>query len=80
MRGEERKLLLRFMSELEKTGRYLTYPDIGAVIKDESDTAAFGRNERHLKEMEKQGLILKVGRGKEAHWELTEASKERLGA
>ena len=80
MRGEERKLLLRFMKELEATGRYLTYADIGAVIKDDSDTAAFGRNERHLKEMEKQGLILKVGRGKDSHWELTEASKERLGA
>lgn len=69
-RGAERQLILKFMKELEDRHRHLTIADINVLVED-ADEAAFGRNERHLKELEKQGLVLKVGRGMKAHWELT---------
>jgi hypothetical protein len=33
------------------------------------DSAAVGRFERHLKELEKYGKVLAIGRGKDKVWE-----------
>ena len=60
---------LKDIMELVKTKTRISFMDLNALIPSD-DSAAIGRFERHLKELEKYGKLLKVGRGKEAMWEV----------
>lgn len=46
----------------------ISFSDLTSIIPSE-DTAAVGRFERHLKELEKYGKLIKIGRGVQAIWE-----------
>lgn len=78
----ERKAILKLMAELEERNEFLTLSTLSICIDDE-DEAAFGRHERHLKQMDMiggSGHVMKVGRGKSAHWELTDKGRDALKA
>jgi len=78
----ERKAILKLMGELEEKEEYLTSETLSICIDDE-DEAAFGRHERHLKQMDMvggSGHVMKIGRGRSAHWELTDKGRESFNS
>jgi predicted ATP-dependent serine protease len=60
---------LNDIMELVKTKARISFTDLNVLIPSD-DSAAIGRFERHLKELEKYGKLLKIGRGKDAMWEV----------
>ena len=59
---------LKGIMELLKSKTRISFSDLNAMIPVD-DSAAVGRFERHLKELEKYGKVIKVGRGGSAVWE-----------
>ena len=55
--------------ELAKTKTRIAFSDLSSLIPSD-DSAAVGRFERHLKELERYGKLIKIGRGKDAVWEM----------
>lgn len=55
--------------ELVKTKTRIAFSDLSSLIPSD-DSAAVGRFERHLKELERYGKLIKIGRGKDAVWEI----------
>jgi hypothetical protein len=55
------------MDLIKSKGR-VAFSDLSGLIPTD-DSAAIGRFERHLKELEKYGKVLAIGRGKDKVWE-----------
>lgn len=55
--------------EIANAKTRITFADINPIIPAD-DSAAVGRFERHIKELEKYGKLLKIGRGANASWEI----------
>ena len=53
---------------LATSKKRIAFNDLNALIPSD-DSAAIGRFERHLKELEKYGKVLAIGRGKDKVWE-----------
>ena len=73
----EIKALLKCIKECMDAGKKFRDSDINTVI-DDSDLAAFGRHQRHLKELRSKSMVNRNGRGKEAWYELTAEQYERM--
>jgi len=54
---------------LATSKKRIAFGDLGTLIPSD-DSAAVGRFERHLKELEKYGKLIKIGRGGAAVWEV----------
>jgi predicted ATP-dependent serine protease len=59
---------LKDILELVKSKGRIAFSDLSDLIPSD-DSAAVGRFERHMKELEKYGKVLAIGRGKEKVWE-----------
>jgi predicted ATP-dependent serine protease len=59
---------LKDILELVKSKGRIAFSDLSDLIPSD-DSAAVGRFERHLKELEKYGKVIKIGRGTQAVWE-----------
>jgi predicted ATP-dependent serine protease len=59
---------LKDIMDLNQKFTRFTFGDLNSFIPTD-DSAAVGRFERHLKELEKNGKLIKIGRGAQACWE-----------
>jgi predicted ATP-dependent serine protease len=59
---------LKDIMDLIKSKGRVAFSDLSGLIPTD-DSAAVGRFERHLKELEKYGKVLSIGRGKDKVWE-----------
>jgi DNA repair protein RadA/Sms len=59
---------LKDILDLVKSKTRIAFSDLSDLIPSD-DSAAVGRFERHLKELEKYGKVISIGRGKEKVWE-----------
>ena len=77
----EHSAILEECKRLESDKYYMKLDSLATLVEtfDWADAETYKRCHRHLSDLEQEGFLLKVGRGKKAHWELTEKGRKKVG-
>ena len=80
LKPRENLAILEECIRLETEDYKMKLDSLATLVEDFewADDKTFKRCHRHLDHMEQEGYLLKVGRGKKAHWEITDKGRERL--